>query len=245
MFTFDLKWIVPAVILTSDRLLNSEMNLQQGKKLNEKLHTILKQAIHDYQPYYRHRLRSDDIDYAIEEWLNHDKDVDPISCLDKLADYFLEWTGVSFEVKKPLLDLWLALVSLIDPNWIIASAYKNRIENRILQPNNAIANILTDQCPIALVKPLGNKVYADNHVHLNGHGTSSLSMQSFALYLEKEPENIEWPNRPEFTLYESNTLDKQYLPLLVRACSILLLQQIFFDPERKNSESENEFVNFN
>jgi len=46
MFTFDLKWIVPAVILTSDRLLNSEINLQQGEKLNEKLHTILKQAIH-------------------------------------------------------------------------------------------------------------------------------------------------------------------------------------------------------
>ena len=245
MFTFDLKWIVPAVILTSDRLLNSEIELQQGKKINEELPTILKKAIHDYQPYYRHRLRSDDIDYAIEEWLNHDKAIDPISCLDKLADYFLEWTGVSFEVKKPLLNLWLALVSLIDPNWIIASAYKKRIENRILQPNHAIANILSDQCPIALVKPLGNKIYADNHVHLNGHGTSSLSMQSIALYLEKEPENIKWPNRAEFTLYESNKLDKQHLPLLVRVCSILLLQQIFFNTGTKNSKSENKSVNFN
>ena len=245
MFTFDLKWIVPAVILTSDRLLNSEIELQQGKKINEELPTILKKAIHDYQPYYLHRLRSDDIDYAIQEWLNHDKAIDPISCLDKLADYFLEWTGVSFEVKKPLLDLWLALVSLIDPNWIIASAYKKRIENKILKSKNAITNILTDQCPIALVKPLGNKVYADNHVHLNGHGTSSLSMQSFALYLEKEPENIKWPNRAEFTLYESNTLDKQHLPLLVRVCSILLLQQIFFNTGTKNSKSENKFVNFN
>ena len=55
MFTFDLKWIVPAVILTSDRLLNSEIELQQGKKINEELPTILKKAIHDYQPYYLHR----------------------------------------------------------------------------------------------------------------------------------------------------------------------------------------------
>lgn len=232
MFTFDLKWIIPAVILTSDRLLNSELN---ASSINffDKQSNVLKQAVNDYQSYYSHRLRSDDINYAIEEWLNNDKCIEPIYCLEKLADYFLEWNGVSFEVKNHLLDLWLALASIIDPNWIIASAYNKRLKNQILKPQNVIHSILFHQCSIALIKAPENKIYADNHVHLNGHGTSSLSMLSFAMYLERRPKEIIWPNRSEYTLYENETLDKQELPILVRAYSSCLLDEIFEDNEEK------------
>lgn len=232
MFILDIKWTIPAAIMSSDRLLNEDiktLNAQSYSK--EKYTTLLQRAVFDFQPYTHTLLRNEDVEYAIGEWLNEDQCVDLFDCLNNLYQHFLIWKGNRFEVKAEYLEEWLSFCSLADPIWVIAVGYQYLIRQKILSTAEVIELVSVYQCPLALPKASSNNYIADNHIHLGGHGSTALSMLNFAVYLNKKPENnkINWPRRLENTLFESDKLCKSHLPLLMNKLAEALGESIFSD----------------
>jgi hypothetical protein len=228
MLLTDIKLAVPASILCSDRLFEEgfkQLNpITKSGKINQK--DLLCKATFDFSPYIQSILRDEDVTYATSSWVESGN-IDITDCLKRLQSYFLEWKGNCFEVKIEHLEGWLSFCSLVDPTWIISSAYNQLIEDEILTVIEAIDLITNIQCHIALSKGNRNKTIADNHVHIGGHGTSSLSMLNFALYLEKNPENITWPKRVENSLFESEKFDKNDLPIIINRLANSLGENIF------------------
>ncbi|CAQ81916.1 hypothetical protein VSAL_p840_57 (plasmid) [Aliivibrio salmonicida LFI1238] len=230
MFISDIKWVIPAAIMSSDRLLNEDMNMLNAQSYGEDKYTILLQrAVFDFQPYTHTLLRNEDVEYAIDEWINDKQCVDLLDCLNNLFHHFLVWKGNCFEVKQEHLEEWLSFCSLTDPTWIIAVGYQHLIQQEILSDAEVIELVSENQCPVALPKASLNNYIADNHIHLGGHGSTALSMLNFAVYLNKKPDNnkINWPRRPENTLFESDKLSKNHLPLLINKLAESLGENIF------------------
>ena len=232
MFISDIKWTIPAAIMSSDRLLNEDIKTLNAQSYGEsKYTTLLQRAVFDFQPYTYTLLRNEDVEYAIGEWLNEQQSVDLLDCLNNLSQHFLVWKGNCFEVKTEHLDEWLSFCSLADPIWVIAVGYQRLIRQKILSTAEVIELVSVHQCPLALPKASANNYIADNHIHLGGHGSTALSMLNFAVYLNKKPENnkINWPRRPENTLFESEKLCKDNLPLLMHKLAEALGESIFPD----------------
>ncbi|MDV5062354.1 hypothetical protein R2R38_24510, partial [Vibrio diabolicus] len=115
--------------------------------------------------------------------------------LSQLAGYFLEWQGDRFEVKPEHLDEWLTFLSLIDCSWVIAQAYVDLIVKHDISAQNISDAIAKQQCPVALHKKPVRKKFADNHIHLGGHGHTGNSLINFALFFEKSEGKVYWPKR--------------------------------------------------
>jgi len=241
MFISDIKWVIPAAIMSSDRLLNADMETPSARLHSENIHkSLLERAIFDFQSYTHTLLRNEDVEYAVSEWLNVQGNVDLIDCLNTLFNHFLKWKGDRLEVKHELLEEWLSFCSLADPTWVIAIGYHNFIRQGVLSVTEVIYIVSNNQCPVALPKATSNTHIADNHIHLGGHGNTALSMLNFAVYLHKRPEinKINWPRRPENTLFESDKLSKNHLPLLMNKLAEYLGKNIFGDSPSANKHQQ-------
>lgn len=157
-----------------------------------------------------------------------------LQCLQQLSQQLLYWQGQCFEVRPKRLQEWLTLASVMDVSWVIAQAYCHELNERRLSVSEALHAMLKVQCAVALPKPDEFEQYADNHVHLNGHGHTNASMLDMALHVKpisiptdsfatdtsltpKQQKQLNsWPHRAEYSVFESGRLSKLILPKLVR-----------------------------
>ncbi|MEZ8758631.1 antiviral RADAR system adenosine deaminase RdrB [Vibrio splendidus] len=211
---------IRAAYLSSDRLVR---NLKARTHIINHVQAPLQLAIFDYEPYIQRKLRHDDVSAIIS---THDLGVCSIDSLDEqfsqvlsaIVDEYLQWQGNCFEVKPEMLSSWLELLSVLDSSWIIAQAYKELVENYQFKVQEVSHCIEEYQCPFALPNYSMNSKFADNHVHLGGHGTLTPSLLSFCLFGESIDENFKWPKRVEYSLIESGVYSK---PDLIARCSLI------------------------
>ena len=197
--------LADVAFLSSDKLLQSEVD-------NANNYRGLCKNIEDYQPYLQRNLRFEDINYLLTAFDYQNVKTSIYFVLSRLANTFLEWQGSRFEVKSGKLEQWLELLSLIDGTWIVAQAYRDIAKDYDISPSDIINSVITEQCPHALTIENAGKSFADNHVHLGGHGHAGPSLLSFALYGETLSD-MGWPKRPEYTLFESGQYQKVNLPI--------------------------------
>lgn len=242
MLSISLNSTTPIAWLTSDRLLEETITKPTGFKNSLNNFDSLPRAVFDYQSIIGTNLRNEDVIAAISHWQS------AIAChktagnkhshqqsLQQLGQHFLYWQGQCFEVQPKLLQEWLSLASVMDLSWIIAKAYTHAIHKNHLSVQEAITAMLDFQCPVALPKSKSFEEYADNHVHLGGHGHTNISMLDIALHYDPKNENENrlknWPRRSEYKLFESGKLDKTQLPKLVYKIGNRLAEEVLADNE--------------
>ena len=199
--------LADVAFLSSDKAIKE---LSKDDVLGKDFLKRLASYIQDYQPYLHRNLRDEDVINQLHAYEYDKPDITVNGVLSRLAHTFLEWQGNHFEVKPSKLEQWLELLSLIDGTWIIAQAYKDIAREYDFSASDIINAVITEQCPHALASERAGKLFADNHVHLGGHGHTGPSLLSFALYGETL-QNKSWPKRPEYTLFESGQYKKANL----------------------------------
>ncbi len=210
---------IRAAYLSSDRLVR---NVKPELHHFERDTNSLKLAILDYEPYVQRKLRLDDVDaiistFGLSDCSSKSLDEHCTQVLSGVVDEYLQWQGNCFEVKPEKLASWLELLSVLDSSWIIAQAYKELAEDYQFNVHEVSHCIEEYQCPFALPLNSTQTKFADNHVHLGGHGMLTPSLLSFCLYGELIDEKFQWPKRVEYTLVESGMYSKLDL---VAACSL-------------------------
>lgn len=218
MIKLSLKLAAYASFLSSDKAIEQEKDALVSKRFESSY-------IKDYQSLFDEPLRDDDI-RAVYNWLNLGTSTVQ-QVLSKLASYFLEWQGDRFEVKPEYLDEWLTFLSLVDGSWVIAQAYVDLMLKHDISVKNISDAIATQQCSVALHKKPVSKKFADNHIHLGGHGYTGNSLINFALFFEKSDGNILWPRRSEYAAFESGKLNKNKLPYWVNGIGNKLCHSLF------------------
>lgn len=211
MLKMDLHWLIPAIILGSDRIM-----LNGFGHVFKDWPECYRASVKDYQTYISGRLRKEDIDKALSFWINDiNSPPDILNILNRIKEKYIFWGGDRFEVNSRDLEGWLALLSQVDPAWVIGYGYADLINKGVLSVQQVI-NLLINQCPNALPKRFDSEPVADNHVHLGGNGHYNLSLASLILYLEKRPklESKNWPYRSEHSLFNSHTLSIDSLPVV-------------------------------
>lgn len=241
MFNQDPYFLIPVTWLSSDRVFHhhlmkhiglhsSQMNSQHSENI------MLASSARDYQHYFGGYLRNEDIANNLNRWnLAEDKN-NFSSILKGLAEHFLLWQGDCFEVKGERLESWLMICSLLDPAWIIAYAYIQLIKQGVLSGDDLVLLLTGRQCPFAFPNERTGTAYADNHVHFNGHGYTSLSMLSFIDADFKLKTKIKWPRREEYTLLESGLMGKHKLPVLLSGYLSCLLPFVSHGDKNKSVE---------
>lgn len=217
MYNQDPYWLIPSVYLASDRLFYFHLQRHIDPSLppdfqQEKERRAVQLAAKDYQYYFGGRLRKEDIANNAQDWALPSDKRDCCSLLEMLGEEFLIWQGDCFEVRAERLDAWMMLCSVIDPAWIIAQSYVRLIQQNVLSEQELPVLLTGRQCPFAFPAERGNFTYADNHVHFNGHGYTSLSMLSFIDGEYRLNPKVNWPHREEYSLFESELLSKNQLP---------------------------------
>ncbi|HAS6258452.1 TPA: hypothetical protein RQK60_004317 [Vibrio vulnificus] len=210
---------IRAAYLSSDRLVR---NVKSVFDSLERTKNSLRLAILDYEPYIQRKLRHDDVDaiistYGLSNYSADALDEQFTQVLSAIVDEYLQWQGNCFEVKQEMLSSWLELLSVLDGSWIIAQAYKELTENYQFNVHEISHCIEEYQCPFALPQSSTQNKFADNHIHLGGHGMLTPSLLSFCLYGESIDEKFHWPKRVEYSFVESGVYSKFDL---VAACSL-------------------------
>lgn len=228
MNSVQLHWLVPAVLLSSDRILDHSLR-DSNPAVTESISRehLYRMALRDYQGYLPGRLRQEDIDLALGQWIDITRPIDYLSVLNKLRQAFIRWRGDRFEVEHRQLESWLTLLSQVDPAWLIGDGYADGLDSGMLSVEQVI-KLAKTQCPNALPKRFDGETTADNHVHLGGHGHYSLSMASFALHLNKRPDRVtqeQWPYRQEHSLFNSQACDITELPVMFHRLFGLLINE--------------------
>ncbi|MEZ9548542.1 MULTISPECIES: hypothetical protein [Vibrio] len=218
MYSVTLKLAAYASFLCSDKAVEQEENALLSKRFNSHF-------IKDYQSLFSEPLRDDDIE-AVYNWLNFDT-LNVQQVLSQLASHFLEWQGDRFEVKPEYLDEWLTFLSLVDCSWVIAQAYVDLMVKHDISAQNISDAIAKQQCTVALHKKPVSKKFADNHIHLGGHGHTGNSLINFALFFEQSDGDIHWPRRTEYSVFESGKLNKDNLPYWVNNLGNKLCHSLF------------------
>jgi adenosine deaminase len=218
MIKLSLKLAAYASFLSSDKAIEQEKGALVSKRFES-------HYIKDYQSLFDEPLRDDDIK-AVYNWLNLGSSTVQ-QVLSKLASYFLEWQGDRFEVKPEYLDEWLTFLSLVDCSWVIAQAYVDLMVKHEISAQNISDAIAKQQCPVALHKKPVSKKFADNHIHLGGHGHTGNSLINFALFFEQSDGEIHWPRRLEYSAFESCKLNKDNLPYWVNSLGNKLCHSLF------------------
>tara|TARA_Y100000588_G_scaffold127531_1_gene139757 strand:- start:6221 stop:8731 length:2511 start_codon:yes stop_codon:yes gene_type:complete len=218
MIKLSLKLAAYASFLSSDKAIQQQQSALTSKSFD--CHYIK-----DYQSLFEEPLRDDDIE-AVYNWLNLDT-LTVQQVLSQLAEYFLEWQGDRFEVKPEHLDEWLTFVSLVDCSWVIAQAYVDLMVTYQISSQHISDAIAKQQCPVALHKKPVSKKFADNHIHLGGHGHTGNSLLNFALFFETSEGKINWPRRSEYSVFESGKLNKDNLPYWVNSLGNKLCHSLF------------------
>lgn len=229
MLHLNLDLVTLVSLMRSDRWLKYYMQPQRTISPLE-LTRIADLALADqlyYQPYPQ---RKEDrraafehlqLDFSQNNWLD-------LGYLQKLKTHFLHWQGNYMEVKPQVLHSWSALIAKVDPVWLLASAYADLIQNHNITPKQ-LASLSSSQCPSALPKAFSGKEYADNHVHMGGHGNHALSLYDCSIYqIKNNPKNpVAWPELPEFTLFRSGACNFNNLPSLLGCQMYYLAGEIF------------------
>ncbi|WP_318465249.1 antiviral RADAR system adenosine deaminase RdrB [Photobacterium leiognathi] len=205
MLNLSLELITYASFLSSDRALCNDESLP----VPEFSHHGLK----DYQARFGGVFRTDDMENMVEYLELKDKTIPEV--LSHLAEYFLTWYGNRFEVKPEKIDEWSAFLTVVDSHWVVAQAYVDLMLRQNSQPSIAISQVVLNQCPIALSQNPKHKKFADNHLHLGGHGGTGCALFEFALFFEKTDNSLSWPYRSEYVMFESDRLAKDRLPYWV------------------------------
>lgn len=232
MYNQDPHWLIPSVLLASDRVFYHQLMRHHGEEEVTRSPTdteekIVSQAALDYQFYFGGHLRKEDIQNNMRFWQIPCADGDYLKLIAKLADDFLVWRGNCFEVRRERLEAWSMLCSVIDPAWIIAKAYAQLHAQKILSEQDIVILLTENQCPFAFPGEPNGIAYADNHVHFNGHGYTSMSMLSFIDNDNTLGKKVKWPYRQEYTFFESQRLKKNDLPKWMKKYSSCLLSSIF------------------
>ncbi|MDY4347644.1 MULTISPECIES: antiviral RADAR system adenosine deaminase RdrB [Pectobacterium] len=249
MYNQDPRWLIPATYLTSDRLFNYwlKQHLQKEPCLDDHLDNerrALSLAAQDYQFYFGGSLRKEDIKGNAELWELPSGTLGSLGVLAKLADHFLVWVGDCFEVRREKLEAWIMLCSIIDPAWVIVISYVRLMDKGVLSEHELIATLTGRQCAFAFPRERNDAAYADNHVHFNGHGYSSLSMLSFINGDCKLKKDLKWPRREEYTLFESELLNKNKLPDFFAGYVACLLSCIYGESDRKEYKRSSKSINY-
>ncbi|MCF6456315.1 antiviral RADAR system adenosine deaminase RdrB [Pseudoalteromonas sp. MMG024] len=225
MFLVSDSHISDIAFLTSDKALEQ---LAKEDVLGKAFFKRFQTYPFDYEVFCNRKLRNEDVVNQLLAF-GYDKKPTVQDVLSRLAITFLEWQGCHFEVKPNKLEQWLQLLSLVDGSWIIAQAYCDLANSHDFSSNEMIDCIVNNQCPHALTNSKLAKPFADNHVHLGGHGHTGPSLLSFALFGESLSEHG-WPNRAENTLFESGVYKKQNLPPSVNLLANRLVESAFSKP---------------
>ncbi|WP_350239038.1 hypothetical protein U1R68_09500 [Pectobacterium colocasium] len=249
MYNQDPKWLIPTAYLSSDRLFNYWLNkhLQKAPRLEEHLdneRSTLYLAAQDYQLYFGGSLRKEDIKGNAEHWDLPSGTLGSLGVLAKLADHFLIWVGDCFEVRREKLEAWIMLCSIIDPAWVIVISYMSLVDRGVLSEHELIETLTGRQCAFAFPSERNDAAYADNHVHFNGHGYSSLSMLSFINGDGKLKKDLKWPRREEYTLFESDLLNKNKLPDFFSGYVACLLSCIYGESDKKEHKRSSKGINY-
>ncbi|MDP2589618.1 MULTISPECIES: antiviral RADAR system adenosine deaminase RdrB [Vibrio] len=226
MIKLSLKLSAYASFLSSDKAIQQQQSTLIVKCFDS-------HYIKDYQSLFEEPLRDDDIE-AVYNWLNLDT-LTVQQVLSRLAGHFLEWQGDRFEVKPEYLDEWLTFVSLVDCSWVIAQAYVDLMVKYDISPQHISDAIARMQCPVALHKKPVSKKFADNHIHLGGHGHTGNSLLNFALFFETSDGKVNWPRRSEYSVFESGKLNKDNLPYWVNSLGNKLCHSLFDSSTDKSS----------
>ena len=212
--------VARAAYLSSDRLIRDA----EGKWLcKSNAIDCLRQAILDYEPYLQRKLRYDDVDAIIvtqniTSSCSGELDHNLHQVLSSVVGEYLQWQGNRFEVKPEMLSGWLELLSVLDSSWFIAQAYRELVDNYQFNVHEVSHCIEDHQCPFALPVDYRHSKFADNHVHLGGHGSLAPTLLSFCLYGETINKAYKWPKRVEYSLIESGLYSKFKV---VENCSLL------------------------
>ncbi|MCW2480585.1 antiviral RADAR system adenosine deaminase RdrB [Candidatus Symbiopectobacterium sp. NZEC135] len=249
MYSQDPRWLLPCVHLASDRLFYFYMQQHIGGKASieagvPQQNDLLLLAAKDYQFYFGGRLRKEDIKNNIQCWSLITQQKNHSSILTQLSNDFLLWKGNCFEVRRERLQDWLMLCSIIDPAWVIARAYVQLVKHNVLSEHELIDLLTGRQCPFAFPGDYSDTSYADNHVHFNGHGYTSLSMLTFLDGDYSLKSDIAWPNREEYHLFESEMLDKHLLPDWFSAYVNCLFSVIYPDGNSDTKQKNVSGVNY-
>ncbi|XPV77514.1 MAG: hypothetical protein ACNI27_06280 [Desulfovibrio sp.] len=245
MLQLNLEWLTAVSLLKSDHWLGHYMKLVNGSGVgdcsqniadikNDKMLSVGQRALESYQYYAPSLFRSDDLRNSVDRWLSRENDKDPLFTLDRLSDVFMEWRGDGFVSPPQKLELWSALITKIDPIFVLGNSYAQLLHKEQITVPQLVNGV--QQCEFAMHKDHRNKDYADNHVHFYGQGSSSLSMVDFALgYCGNDGKEWEWPPMPECTSFENGGKSKDELPKIVWKCANFLISETFGFFERERS----------
>ena len=241
MLTLDLEWLAPIVKVRSDRWLDFYMRCfndyyKFDRKNAAKL--VSQQALSDNQFYQSDMHRVDDANSARIIWqrdkgLEEDNPLSTINTLALMQTRLLQWQGSHFSAYHNQLKHWSALIAKVDPVWLLASGYSLQLSNDVLRVDHVI-KLAENQCFAAFPKSFDGKEYADNHVHLGGHGNYVPALAEFSFTLQrkriliKDTDLISSPKLNEFPKYNSGELDINDLPTLVKILFHYLVEQVFF-----------------
>ncbi|WES90421.1 antiviral RADAR system adenosine deaminase RdrB [Dickeya fangzhongdai] len=240
MYTQDPYWLIPCAYLASDRMFHFYLQLHTGRFFHSPLDKdqeekrLMALAARDYQFCFGGRLRNEDITANMQQWQIPSSSQNSVGVLARLANDFLVWQGDCFAVRRERLEAWLMLCAVIDPAWIIACAYVQLVRQQVLDEGELVQLLTGRQCPFSFSADPCDTTYADNHVHFNGHGYTSLSMLSFVMDEVRLKPDISWPQREEYHLLESEKLEKKHLPGWVSAYAACLQDAIYADGAVRN-----------
>ncbi|WP_426369119.1 hypothetical protein [Pseudocolwellia sp. HL-MZ7] len=223
MLILDLEWLTPVTRIRSDRWL--EFYIQYGNDgsfldKKSKAEKTANLALTDHQFYQENMHRRDDNHAANEIWgSGHQADA-VLKQLQLMQQKLLTWQGNHFAVNAKHLNHWSALIAKVDPVWLLAIGYSDKLKQSSLQVTHVI-KLAEQQCFAAFPKQFNQKQYADNHVHLGGNGNYTPALAEISLFLKNKPtvfnnSNATGPKLAEFTKYASGERDVNELPVLTK-----------------------------
>lgn len=246
MLSLELEWLSPITKIRSDRWLEFYMNCFNSKYQTTR-RAVAKQvsqlALSDIQFYQSDMYRVDDVNSARIIWQRDKglKEGNPLAVINTLAlmkKRLLHWQGCHFSARHSELKHWSAVLAKIDPVWLLASGYSEQLTNNVVRVEHVI-KLASKQCFAALPKSFDGKEYADNHVHLGGHGNCTPALAEFSFTLKRKKNLIKSlvnaPKLNEFPKYNSGEFDVNNLPTLVKILFHYLTEQVFFKQSHRST----------
>lgn len=223
MLNLDLEWLTPITRMRSDRWLEFYIHCGNGNFAVDKqvkAKEIADFALADHQFYQANMHRRDDNRAANNIWQSGHQAESLLKQLQYMQQKLLTWQGNHFAVNAKHLKHWSALISKVDPVWLLAIGYSDKLKQKSLQVSHVI-KLAEQQCFAAFPKQFHQKKYADNHVHLGGNGNYTPALAEISLFLKNRPTafnngTTSEPKLAEFTKYASGERDINELPVLTK-----------------------------
>jgi len=233
MLSLDLEWLTPVTRIRSDRWLEFYIRCGNGDFVLDKPNQAKKIAdfaLADHQFYQANMHRRDDNQAANQIWESGHQADAVLKQLRLMQQKLLTWQGNHFAVNSKHLKHWSALIAKVDPVWLLAIGYSDKLKQESLQVAHVI-KLAEQQCFAAFPKQFNQKQYADNHVHLGGNGNYTPALAEISLFLKNKPTAFNsgtttGPKLAEFTKYASGERDTNELPVLTKLLFTDLLETL-------------------